>query len=556
MGVKVGFLETLGKGWQNFRFLPPVGPIFGKVARFADLSFLNQTILLPNMPNPSAEIEQLKAEIVDLEARFARELTRLRERVQALEKARPAEVVSPAALNESLGLPVQLNSQGKTEQGPSVDRPLNTPPPKPPPGQLQKPPTGQPRRVPQKPRPPKVEEPWEMPAFLADFFLPLGQFRDFLADTYRHYQAQNRLPVFFMTVGGIVAILLGFSYLLQFVPDFYFEVVKVVGIFAASLATLFTGLRLMKKAAKYHDFGSALLGLGVAINFLLFYYLAGSEVFPVFGHLAVGFGLILVNTIVAQWLALRHQTKIVLTVSLLGGVSSPFYLNSPTLPLFYFGYLWLLCATAVYVAARIKWQVAEILTFVTASTALGLALGRDSGGPAPWVETLIFTAFAYLFFYVSLFAGRQPKATLDRQSVGILVGAAGLLLLHLYWIYEPLGQRSTLGYLYLANAAVFLGGYFVWRKALAPPMQVLFFIMVGTFVGLAVPALLDRNLRGVFWALEGVALVFCGFNFRLPGVRAEGYLVLLIALYQIFISQWCNITVFTIQCLRCLNRNS
>jgi hypothetical protein len=276
--------------------------------------------------------------------------------------------------------------------------------------------------------------------------------------------------------------------------------------------------------------------LGVAINFLLFYYLAGSEVFPVFGQVVVGFGLILANTAVAQWLALRHQTKIVPTVSLLGGVFSPFYLDTPTIPLFYFGYLWLLCATAVYVAARIKWQVAEILTFVTASTALGLALGRGNVGLAPWVETLIFTAFAYLFFYVSLFADRRPKATLDRQSVGILVGAAGLLLLHLYWIYEPLGQRGTLGGLYLANAAVFLVGYFVWRRVLAPPMQVLCFIMVGTFVGLAVPALLDRNLRGVFWALEGVALVFCGFNFRLPGVRAEGYLVLLVALYQIFAS--------------------
>jgi hypothetical protein len=31
-------------------------------------------------------------------------------------------------------------------------------------------------------------------------------------------------------------------------------------------------------------------------------------------------------------------------------------------------------------------------------------------------------------------------------------------------------------------------------------------------------------------------LVFCGFNFRLLGVRQEGYLVLLIAFVQIFIS--------------------
>jgi hypothetical protein len=54
--------------------------------------------------------------------------------------------------------------------------------------------------------------------------------------------------------------------------------------------------------------------------------------------------------------------------------------------------------------------------------------------------------------------------------------------------------------------------------------------LAGTFAGLAMPALFDQRLVSLFWALEGLGLVFIGFLYNLSIVRKEGYVVLLIAI--------------------------
>lgn len=492
------------------------------------------------MSSKQTELEQIKVRIAKLEDNFSLEISYLRERIaeiesqlekQAEEEHREPQIEKPKVYeqvsHEKIPSFNELLNKFQQEEEKKTSK-ANTP----------KEPKQEEKEKIKIPKPRKeniAEEKVEIPSFITDLFLPLAQFRGMLEDTYNHYKEQNRLPVFFMTLGGVVAILLGFSYLMQYIPDVYFEIFKISGAFLASFGILFGGFILLKKEQKYHEFGSALLGLSIAINFLILYYLSDSVIFPIFANAIVSFALILLNTVFAKWLALKYETKIVLTISLLGGVFSPFYLNNPAIPIFYFVYLWLLCVASIYIASKIKWQIAEFLTFITASTALEIALNTNSAISIA-INTLIISVFAYLFFYISLFENRKPKENLDRLSVGILAGSGSLLLLNLFWLYEPLGRRFDLGLVYLANAVVFLVGYFMLRKQLSPKMQVLFFIIMGTFAGLAVPTLLERNIKGIFWAIEAIALVFCGFNFGLSGVRKEGYFVLFIAFVQIFIS--------------------
>lgn len=492
------------------------------------------------MSSDDAELEKIKARISKLEKHFDVEINYLRARIAEIENQTISEQLEVKSEEIIIEKPTFLE-QVRHENAPSLNE------------LLQKFQQNEKEKITQKvatnnetPPPPKKElkrhevakveeEKIQLPTFLTDLFLPLAQFREMLEDTYSHYKAQNRLPVFFMTLGGVIAILLGFSYLMQYIPDVYFEIFKIGGAFLASFGILFGGFTLLKKEQKYHEFGSALLGLSIAINFLILYYLSSSVIFPVFTNPILSFTLILLNTAFANWLALRYETKVVLTISLLGGVFSPFYLNNLAIPLFYFVYLWLLCVAAIYITAKIKWQIGEFLTFITASSALEIALNNNTA-ISTLVNMLIITAFAYLFFYVSLFENRKPKENLDKSAIAILAGAGSLLLLNLFWLYEPLGQRFNLGLIYLTNASIFLVAYFALRKQLSPKMQVLFFIIVGTFTGLAIPTLLERNIKGIFWAIEAIALIFCGFNFGLSGVRKEGYFILFIAFVQIFIS--------------------
>ncbi len=240
------------------------------------------------------ELEQIKTQLAQLEKHFSKEINFLRARVSEMERQLESQVIE----NEDIEPIISVTEQPvSTERIPTLAELLKTFQEK---ERSKKSSTVEElgddsHKVSQpttedfdgnshKKRQAATEK-IELPAFITDLFLPLAQFRTMLEDTYTHYKAQNRLPVFFMTLGGVIALLLGFSYLMQFIPDVYFEVFKISGSFLASFGILFGGLVLHKKEEKYHEFGSALLGLGIAINFLILYYLSDSTIFPIFANI-------------------------------------------------------------------------------------------------------------------------------------------------------------------------------------------------------------------------------------------------------------------------------
>ncbi len=93
---------------------------------------------------------------------------------------------------------------------------------------------------------------------------PLKQLQKLIQAVYLHYHSQNKLPIFYMTIGGIAALLFGFGYLMQYVSDAYFEYSKWIAGFGFSAAATWWGSRLMGRYKIYDDFGSALLALGIA----------------------------------------------------------------------------------------------------------------------------------------------------------------------------------------------------------------------------------------------------------------------------------------------------
>jgi hypothetical protein len=393
-------------------------------------------------------------------------------------------------------------------------------------------------------KPKTPSKPSEISLFLAEVFLPFTQFVELFSGIYLQYKAQNRLPVFFMTIGGIGAILLGFGYLMQYASATYFELIKVGGSFLASFGIVFWGTHLIRTNKKYTEFGSALLGLSIAINYLILFNLASDEqTFPLLSQPMVNFGLMALNTLLALWLALRYETRIVMIISLLGGVFTPLYVAEQSIALVYFFYLLGLSVAVLFVAAKIKWKVAEIITFFTASIALRMALELTLQPSLP-IFSVIFMLFAYLFYYVSLFENKKPKANLDRSAIIILAGTSSLLLFNLYEMYitspeniATLNGRFTLGLLYLANALIFVIALAILmsiKQQISAKIRVLYFILIGTFVAFAIPTLLERDLSGILWSIEAIALIFCGFNFSLPGVRKEGYIILAIGFLKIF----------------------
>jgi hypothetical protein len=394
-------------------------------------------------------------------------------------------------------------------------------------------PKSQPKVKPKKTEAEKMAESNAFIDLLTPIILgPFVQFKDYFTEVYQYYKEQNRLPAFFLTIGGSIALLLGFGYLLQVTSAEAFEVIKVLVTFASAFAAIFWGTRLHRNA-KFRDFGGAMLGLGLSINYLAIYFLSYSPVLQFFTQAWAGSILILLNTALAAWLAMRYETKVVLVISLAGGALAPFYLQANVIGGLYFAYLWLLCATTIFIGQAIRWRTVSTLAFLASAAVLEVVVFqyRVSLNTPQMVLTLM--AFAYLFFWLALFDGRKVKEKLASEDVFNLAGNAAILVLNIYTVMMAANLQRPLGYVLLGNAAIFLFLFVLFRSQATKQMQLLFFILAGSFAAIAAPQLFERNVSGVFWAIEGLALVFCGFVFTLNNVRKEGYIVLVLGVVKI-----------------------
>ena len=377
-------------------------------------------------------------------------------------------------------------------------------------------------------------EPSVLEQVLVDVLVPFSQLRTMALKVITHYKKKNQLPVFFMAVGGIIALLLGFVFLMRYADNTFSEISKYVFSSATVAGLTIWGLRLNNNNSEFKEFGSAIVGLACALAYLVVYSITDSPILTVFNGAAIGFVLIFLVTVGTSYLSFRYETKVVAVISLLGGAFAPMYVTSINITIFYFIYLFILSITALFIGRAIKWNVMDTLAFVVVSVAISVVFYQIKPIIPVVQYTIVFLAFAYLFFYVAIFEKNLiPKETLESKNIVMLIGSAGFLVVNLFSLYNVAQELRTLGAIHLANALVFVVGFAIFRKTLSDNMATLFFVISGVFLGFAFPLLLERNVSGIFWALEAVALVYCGFLFNLPLVRKEGYLGLLAAMVKI-----------------------
>jgi len=376
------------------------------------------------------------------------------------------------------------------------------------------------------------KEPTKLELQIQSLLDPLHQGFSFFGKAYNKYKSEGKLPIFFMTIAGLIAILFGVGYLMQNSFQYmgiYADVVKVGSGFLSAFVAGGLGFRMYKKDKKFHEFGAALLSLGIILNYLMIYFLSDLGNFPLLSSAMVGFTLIIANTAVAIIIALRFETKIVSVLSLLGGAVAPFYLNATSDGSFYYLYLWILVAASCYVGFRIKWKTLQYLAFTVALVLLEFTLFNKV--PSRAIFTGYYHLFAYLFFYVILFEKTKIKNDLEKMDLVILATNVSLLLMNLYFTFVD--DLLTLGLILLGN--VVLVSFPLMKKWSVLPKKIkfVFFVVIGSLLGLAVPSLFGQVLMGLFWSVEAIGLILIGFVFALPSVRKEGYFVLLVALLKL-----------------------
>ena len=301
--------------------------------------------------------------------------------------------------------------------------------------------------------------------------------------------------------GGIFAALAGlflFQYAVQ--QGLVDERVRLAGGTLAGIAAIVAGQWLRPRGYRYAP--EALCGAGVAILYAASWAAHKRYELVPFG---VSFAAMVVVTVVACALAVRHGSKIVATLGLLGGFATPFVLSSGAdRPFGLFGYILLLDLGLLFVGRRRRWSVfglaALLGTFVVQSVWIFTRL--DPGELA--FGLVMLGVFALLFAFAGTGLGRDEEGS----AAGWVWSRSGAVLLPLcFAIYFPL--RVDLGphfypigllLLLLASAACWLA-----RREPAPWMPL--GAAVGAVASLAVWA--GSRREGAFgWegALAAIAI--------------------------------------------------
>ncbi len=370
---------------------------------------------------------------------------------------------------------------------------------------------------------------------LKEILAPLNEGIELFLDAYEKYKREGKLPIFFMTIAGIIAILFGFGYLMQLSLNSlgaYQVLVKIGMGFTSSIVLGIIGTKLSQKKETLKEYGSALISLGIILNYLMIYFMSDLGEFPMLSSGIIGFSLICINTIISIYFSLKYNAKIISVISLIGGAFAPLYLNAMGDGNLYYLYLWFLAIGSCYVAKKKNWIELNYLTFAITLGSLEFMVFNQ--GPSNIIYAVYYHLFAYLFFYVSLFDGFKLKNKYVKPDIIILAASLSFFLYNLYNVFE--NNLLALGIVYSINGVAFATILLIKWKALNRDTRLILFVVIGALIGFAIPSIFDQKLMGLFWSIEALLLVILGFYFSIPTVRKEGYILLAVAFGKLTLS--------------------
>ncbi|MCO1335675.1 DUF2339 domain-containing protein [Microbulbifer sp. OS29] len=391
-----------------------------------------------------------------------------------------------------------------------------------------------PKSSPAKPHRHSVPSRWikeELPSLLEPALEPLNRIWEPLMGFYRRCQREGKAPVFFMTAAGILALVFGFAYLLQFSFNAYLGPAgKVTLGFLVAGATTFGGVTFSRRMPHMADYGSGLIALGVILLYLCGYF-AGPyyQLVPI----PIGVGLLVATTGLSYLLSLLFKTRVVSMVTLLGGASMPLVANhfDPS-PVIYLSYLLALALAMLHLSRQIRWPQLAVVTMALSTGMFEFSISNLSEAAPTWGLLLILHGFFYGFAHYIL--GGLDAQGLNKKRLGII--AANLMLfIHASWLLAP--SSTALGMVWLLNLlpwaaiALYSRRLFGYSGSGDSARSVLTIALLhgGLLAGLAILALCSPALLGIVWCLEGLLLIFLGAHFGLISVRSEGYMALFVA---------------------------
>ena len=324
---------------------------------------------------------------------------------------------------------------------------------------------------------------------------------------------------------GILILVLGISYFVKYSIDkgWIPEPARVgIGILAG---TFVLGIA-HKLRQKYAAFSSVFVAGAIAI----FYFTIGIAFhsYHLFGQ-TTAFVIMVVITAFSCLISLSYNRMELAVLSLIGGFAVPFMISTGQGNyVVLFTYILLLNIGILALAYYKKWGIINILSYLFTLILFGGWLFKDLDEKTPhYLGALLFGfVFYFIFILINIVNNLRTKGSFSTIELSILASntflfyAAGMLILE-HFHPELKGLFTTaLGVLNFGYA------WFLYKKFGIDKTAV--YLLIGltlTFLTLAVPIQFEGNFITLFWAAEGVILMWLAQKSKITYYRFASIIV-------------------------------
>lgn len=361
---------------------------------------------------------------------------------------------------------------------------------------------------------------------LSIFIAPMQGLFHKVIKLYDHYKDQGKAPVFLMTVAGLLTLTVGFGYLLQY--SFYTlfnDALKAITGFVIGISIIGVGVLLAKKKTDFREYAASVIALGIIFNYLTAFFIG-----PYYGIVSdtTGFVLLMLITLASFSLALIYETKVVAFVTLLGGALMPLVVGQvESVGLVFVLYLFFLSCANLYLSYKINWASLSHITFV-----LSLSILEYTGISTeinPLITMLLLTGFFYVYVYYWSFDGIKIKEKLSRYDLTLLVSNVFYFLYSMLQVSTDNTTVASVLFLHAVLLAVIVFSLQLLKTALAP----VYLLMIGLLIATSAFVLAPVDVTSVIWAIEGLVLLYIGFQYQHKIIRVEGYAIYLVAMLML-----------------------
>ncbi|MCF2946647.1 DUF2339 domain-containing protein [Paraglaciecola aquimarina] len=354
---------------------------------------------------------------------------------------------------------------------------------------------------------------------------PFTRFLSPLLNLYQHYQAKGQGPIFVFMLIGIVLLVAGFGYLTQLLVGELGAGSQSLLLFIVAIGTTLSGAYLAKKN-KYPEFNSAIVGLGLLLNYITV-YMAGSfyQLLPDWAVLLSYFAIAGVGFVFAN----KFDTKTVSALSVIGGAAIPLIsqLDQAGTSLYLVGLGFIIMAS-LYQAINKNWPWLGIVSvFVTYSCLEFLITFVLVEHFIAYFSQGFYCLFLfYLYHFIKL--NSQVSKNLIVLSVMILFANIGIFYqsdITNVWVLPTLAIFNTL-----------LSSYLVFKtktqNSYASSLHTLF---ASTWMLVAIISWFAPDYWGFAIGIEGLFILYLALKENYQSVRVEAYALLTFAvLHAVF----------------------